>query len=288
MRSGAAWFAALALAAPLGASAGTWTYGGELGAGYDSNLGNSGDDHDTRDSVVAFAGASATWQQRYGRYSALQVRANLASDQLDDIADLSNVRGALRLRVLHKPGKSFYTPVLAASLAAGLREYGSAIRDGSDLRAGFSLAAPLTTAVQWRAEAARTRRVADGRAFDLDTTSYALDLDWLLTPRLTLYGGMRQDDGDFVITAYGDGDISPKRQHRYLEPIADVIEADPAFGNDWWAFRVEGRARIGTAGLNVALTPDLSLDLQALRAETTVGEFSYERWIGSLGLLVRW
>ncbi|MGQ0585596.1 MAG: hypothetical protein ACT4PK_00100 [Gammaproteobacteria bacterium] len=269
------------------AAAGSWSYGGELGAGYDSNLGNAGDDHDTRDSVAVFAGASATWEQRFGLYSAVQLRGNLATDQYDDIADLSNVRGSLRVRGLHKPGKGFHTPVLGASLAIGLRDYGSAIRDGGDLRAGVSLAAPLTTALQWRLEAAQERRTADGRAFDLDTTSYSLDLDWRVASSTTLYGGVRRDDGQFAITARGEGVISPKREHLYLEPIADVIEADAAFGNDWWAFRVEAEALIGTAGLNVALTPDLSLDLQALRAQTTVGKLSYERWIGSLGLLAR-
>ena len=280
--------AAMLLLASGRAAAGQWTFAVDLGAGYDSNLGNAGDDHDTRDSVATLAGASATFEQRFGLFTALQVRANFATEQFGDLADLSSERGALRLKVLHKPGKGFYTPVLAASLAAGVRDYGSAIRDGSDVRAGVSLATPLTTAIQWRLEAAQTRREADGRSFDLDTNSYSLDLDWRVSSGLTLYGGVRRDDGDFAITAPGEGEVTPKREHRYLGPIAETIEADPAFGNDWWAFRIEASALIGTAGFNVALTPDLSLDLQALRAVTSVGKFSYERWIGSLGLLYRW
>ena len=288
MTASRALLAAMLVLASGRAAAGEWTFAADLGAGYDSNLGNAGDDHDTRDSVATLAGASVTWEQRFGLFTALQVRANFASEQFGDVADLSSERGALRLKVLHKPGKGFYTPVLAASVAAGVRDYGSKIRDGSDQRAAVSLAMPLTTAIQWRLEASQTQREADGRAFDLGTTSYSLDLDWLVSSGLTLYGGVRRDQGDFVVTTNGEGEVSPKREHRYLEPIASVIEADPAFGNDWWAFRIDASAMIVTGGLNVALTPDLSLDLQALRAVTTVGKFSYERLIGSLGLLYRW
>lgn len=276
------------LALASGRAGAGWSLAGDLGAGYDSNVNNASDDHDTRDSPLASAGASATWEHRFGLFTALQVRGNVATDQYDNIKDLSNVRGGLRLKVLHKPGKGFYTPVLAASVSAGVRDYGSAIRDSTDLRAAVSLANPLTTAIQWRIEAAQARRQADGRAFDLDTTSYTLDLDWRVADAVTLYGGVRRDTGDFVVTTNGEGEITPKREHRYLEPIASVIEADPAFGADWWAFRIKASVMIGTAGLNVALTPDLSLDMQVLRAQASVGKVSYERYIGSLGLLYRW
>ena len=95
LRHAALLLAALALA-PGRAAADGWSYAAELSGGYDSNVGNAGDDHDTRDSLVTSAGASATWERRFGLYSALQVRASAATDQLNDVADLSHVRGALR------------------------------------------------------------------------------------------------------------------------------------------------------------------------------------------------
>jgi hypothetical protein len=74
----------------------------------------------------------------------------------------------------------------------------------------------------------------------------------------------------------------------YLENDADAIEADKAFGEDWWAFRMDGRTTIMSLGVNVPLSPMMSLDFQARRAAADVHRHSYERMIGNASLLLRW
>jgi hypothetical protein len=286
VRPAAALLAVVALAAPAGAAAAG--YGGSLGVAYDSNAGNAGERHDVRDVSLAFASAGASREWRFGKYTAVQLQGALLAEQATGVEDLSNAGLHARARLLHKPGKGFYTPVFATWLGAGARDYGSAIRDGADYRAGVSATEPLTTAVQLRLEVQRVQREAAGRVFDLGYTSYALNVDWLAGPRLTVYAGARYDDGQFAVTADGEGDISPKREHLYLEEHADAIEADPAFGEDWWAFRVEGHAVISTLGFNLPLTADVALDAQVQHSVASTRGFDYERALGSLGLLFRW
>ncbi len=289
MRFGAAWVAALALTAPLCAAAGTWTHRGELSVGYDDNIGNSGSPPDRRGSKLASVGTTATFEQRYGRYTAVQTRVGVGLSEVFDLAELTSARLSGHVRLLHKPGRGFRTPVFGATLAAGARESGSDIRDGFDYRAGLSASAPLTTVVQARAEVWRSRRVATrGRVFDLDSTSYAVSFDWIATPSLLVYAGLRLDDGEFTVTAEGEGVIVPKTEHLYLQPRARAIEADPVFGDDWWAFGVEGQTLVATAGVNVPLNSMMALDLQLQRGEAHMDRFSYIRNIASLGVLVRW
>jgi hypothetical protein len=90
------------------------------------------------------------------------------------------------------------------------------------------------------------------------------------------------------VTAEGEGVIGPKTEHLYLQPRARAIEADPAFGDDWWAFGVEGQTLVATAGVNVPLNSMMALDLQLQRGEARMDRFSYIRDVASLGVLVRW
>jgi hypothetical protein len=260
----------------------------ELSAGYDDNVGNAGHEDDRRGSASIHAATSLGWERRYGRYTALQLRGSLAVEELFEIVELSSLRASGRATVLHKPGRGFYTPVLAAWGSVGGREYGSAIRDSADYRAGLSATAPLTTAIQARVEAGASRRAARRRVFDLDSTSYGLSFDWRAASRLIVYGGARVEQGDFVVTARGYGAISPKTEHLYLEPRASAIEADPAFGAGWWAFRVNGRTTVGTLGVNVPMSPTVSVDVQLQRGLAHMGRFDYVRDSGYAGLLLRW
>src|SRR5689334_24947006 len=95
------------------ASAAPWSSGAELGAGYDSNTGNAGSNGDVRDAATVDTGVNATWERRFGLFTALQWRNSLSAEQVFGLEDLSSVRATTRLRLLHKPGEGFYVPVLA-------------------------------------------------------------------------------------------------------------------------------------------------------------------------------
>jgi opacity protein-like surface antigen len=285
----AAWLAAVALGVPAVAAAENWFYGAEAFAGYDSNAGNSGTGHDRQGSAFLYGATSSTREQRFGSRTALQLRESIALERWLQLEQLTNMRYAVRMRVLHRPGRSFRSPLLAADVGAAARHSASAIRSGFDFRTGLSAMVPLTHRVVARSGVARLwREASHGRTFDLGSTSYTLDLDWRLDDGWTAYAGVRVDDGDFTVTGRGFGIVEPKDQHLYLEPRASAIEADPAFGQDWWAFRVDGTTTTVTLGMNVPLSPAMSLDVQVLRGEANMNRFTYERWVGSVGLVFRW
>lgn len=289
MRRAAALLAGLAFGVAANAQADGWTRAGELALGYDDNAGNAGSRDDVRASGFLYAATSATWERRFGNYTALQLRPGVALEQWRELGQLTNARYSVLARVLHKPGRGFHTPVLGALAGAAARRSASDIRSGFDARIGVSAAAPLTTALQARLEGAHAwRGSSGGGAYDVESASYALDLDWRVAARLVAYGGVRVEEGDFTVTTRGFGVIGPKTEHLYLEPRADAIDPDPAFGDDWWAFRVHGRTVIATAGVNVPVSPGLSLDGQVRRGEARMGRFTYERWVGSVGVLFRW
>jgi hypothetical protein len=288
VRCAAALLAGLALGVAAHAQAGTWSRAGSVAAGYDSNIGNAGHRENRRDVASLHASAGVGWERRFGLFTALQLQGAASAEPVFGIGRLSNAGVTGRLRVLHKPGKGFYTPVLAAWVATGARDYGSRIRDSMDYRIGASAAVPLTTAVQTRAEVVRVQRESRRRVYDLGYSSYALTLDWAAAERLVVYATVRLNDGPFVVSVYGEGDVEPKAEHRYLEDNAEAIEADPAFGTGWWAFRMDGETRIDTLGLNVPLTDSFALDLQVQHSDARSAGYGYERWLGSAGLLFRW
>jgi hypothetical protein len=289
VRRAAAWLAAVALGWPAAVAAESWVYGAEAFAGYDSNVGNSGTSDDRQGSGFLHGATSSTRELRFGSRTALQLKESVALEQWLRLQQLTNVRYAVRARVLHRPGRTFRSPVLALDMAGAARHSASGIRDGFDARAGLAATVPLTHRVVARSGVARTwREASHGRVFDLGSTSWTLDLDWRLDRGRTAYAGVRVDDGDFTVTGRGFGIVQPKDQHLYLEPRASAIEPDPAFGPDWWAFRVDGTTATVTLGMNVPLSPSMSLDAQVLRGEARMNRFTYERWVGSVGLLFRW
>jgi len=285
----AAWLAVVALGLPATAAAESWIYRAEAYAGFDSNAGNSGTETDRQSATVLYGATSATREERFGSRTALQLTEAIELERWLGIDQLTNARYSVKWRLLHRPGRSFHSPVLDAAIAAGARHSASDIRSGFDYRAGVSARVPVTTVLVARAGASARRRTAShGGAFDLGGASYTLDVDWRVGASEVVYAGMQFDDGDFTVSARGYGIVGPKDQHLYLEPKARAIDADPAFGQDWWAFRVDGTTRIATAGINIMLAPALSLDAQVRHAEAQLNRFTYERWIGSVGVLFRW
>jgi hypothetical protein len=275
-------------AAPAHAIDAGLVWNADLGVGFDANIGNSESSDDQRDAASLAVGAGASWERRFGSYTALQLSGGVAAEQVFELEDLSNAGGTVRARVRHKPGRGFYVPVLAAWTSLVGRDYGSPIRDSFTYRAGLSLTEPVTTAVQVRAEAVAARRDAKSRVFDLDGMAWSLSLDWAVSPRATVYGSFGMDDSPVVVSADGHGVTVPKSQHVYLASYADAIEADEAFGEDWWAFRIDARSTLLAAGVNLPLSPMMALDLQVRRGEARAGRYSYERLLGGVSVLMRW
>jgi hypothetical protein len=265
-------------------------YSAELSSGYDSNLGNAAEGAGVAHSPFAGAGAHATWQRDLGLYTTLVARGSLQAEHYADAAGLDNGKVTGLVRLLHRPGGGFFTPTLAAWLSAAYWDFGSAIRDSDEFRAGVWASENLTTRLRGRLALAAVRREARTVVYDVDGLSAALDLDWRAAAPATLYAGYQIYDGDLVSSA--------RRGAAPMGWSARAVEADDAFGGGanylgaprgLYAYRVEGRAGIATLGLNLSMSQRWAVDLQgqAIDAEGDRGG-EYRRRIGVISLLGRW
>lgn len=294
-------------AGPALAETPPWAWDAELGATYDSNSGNAGTEDDRRETERVSGGIGATRTSRLSDFTALQWRAGADAEADLRQKDLSFARGGLRLRLLNRAGEGFYAPLLGVSAGASYKASASRLRSGDELRIGAYLSEPLTTQVSTRLAWDWKRKNTASRAFDGQNRGYELSVDWAVLPSLTVYGQYRYETGPIVVTAdASDGAVTPKSEHLVLVNVADAVERDEAFGDGWFAFRVSARTQVATLGANVPLTRDVSLDAQLRRAHASVsydayynssspggppvtfyGAPGYDRWLGGLGLLMR-
>lgn len=281
------WTACLAAAALL-SSQGAWStppklrLNGSAGVGFDSNIGASQASEEKVDSAFYSALLAADYTWPVGEYFGVTARAQVQGDQYDKFDDLSNARALALLRASWKPGGSFFTPVLSAWGSTAHLEYGSRIRTGNEYRGGVFALQPLTTKLSLRAEVKGFHRRSEGRVFDLSGQSAVLSLGWAPLPRLSASLGFEYQTGDTFSSA------SPSLR---IVQAAEVIEPDDAFGGtdaNQFAYRIDARTRIVTAGVNWRLARDLAVDaqLQSVSVDADFGN-QYDRIIAVIGLLKR-
>ena len=257
--------------------------GGDLGVAYDDNVGNAAEDAEPRDSTVVNGGAHIDYTRALTLHTALLLRGALQGEAYEAESNLSNLRLAATARLSHRFGGGFYAPTLAGWLSAGALEFDSAMRDGFEYRAGLHVIEPLTTAIAARASVAVAERQADSAVFDTSQWSAALNLDWSVLERLTVYVGYQFQDGDLV----SPGSLPPKSS-----PIAggcgSAVACDPADALDGlFAYRLDGSTHVATLGFNVPLSARFALDAQMRRADASAGENGYERWQALVSILMR-
>lgn len=259
-------------------------WSGDLGVGYDDNVGNAAEDDDVRDSSVVSGGANLDYQHALTLNTGLLLRGALQGEAYEAEDGLSNARVLAMARLSHRPAGGFYMPTVAAWFSAGVAEYNSAMRDGFEYRGGLFLVEPLTTAIAARLSVAAAERRGDSAVFDLSSWSAGVNLDWAVTPRLTLYTGYQFQEGDVVST----GTVPPKASHISGGcGSGSACDPDDAL-YDQFAYRIDARTHVTTAGLNVPLSPALALDAQARVVDSTAaGGTGYSRMQGVVSALVR-
>lgn len=273
--------AVLCAAAQAGEAPG-WSSGGSAGLGYDSNPANAEAGNTVPATGFAEARLAQSLSLRPQDRLAVLLRGSLDGQQYFNYTRLSNARATLLLRGLYRPDGGFYSPTLALWGSAAAWQFGSRMRSGGDFRGGASVSEQLSTAIKLRLGGYADERRSASRAFDLDAQAATLDADWLLGERCTAYLGFEYRRGRFATSTPPDPGAAPHAQ---------VIETDDAIRRDGaqdLVYRLQGHARIGTLGLNYALTPALALDAQAQEIHTRA-DFGdhYDRWLGSLSLLAK-
>lgn len=259
-------------------------WSGDLGVGYDDNVGNASDDDDIRDSTVVAGGVNLDYTQALSLNTGLLLRGALQGEAVEAEDGLSHGRLLAMARLSHRPDGGFYMPTFAAWVSAGVLEFNSAMRDGFEFRGGLFLSEPLTTTIAARFGVAAVERSADNYVFDLSGWSASVNLDWAVTPGFTLYTGYQFQDGDVVST----GTVLPKASHT---PggcgAASACDPDDALDGQF-AYRIDASTHVGTLGINLPWSQRLALDAQLRRIDSsTPGDTRYERLQGLVSVLLR-
>ena len=253
----------------------------ELGAGYDSNVGNAQRSVDVRASGFANVQASAEYTHRFSLYSALALKLSALAEQQQE-QGFSQQRGGVMLRFSFRSAGGFFTPAFSTWLSASAIAAESDIREGLEYRAGFAIIEQLTTQLSGRFSLGATQREAESRVFDLKSVSASLNLDWAASPVDTLYGGYQFQDGDLVSSGTPTFDVVR---------AAEEIEADDALGGfaaNQFAYRLEAQTHVLSAGFNHRFNRRYAFDaqMQYVRSDARYGN-RYERVIAALSLLAR-
>jgi len=277
--------ALLLLALPAGAEHHVklhWS--GDLGAGYDDNVGNAAEDTDVRDSSVISGGVNLDYVRALSLNTALLLRGSVQGEGYESESGLSSGRVLGMARLSHRPTGGFYMPTFSGWVSGGALAFGSAMRDGFEFRGGLFLTEPLTTSISARLSLAALQRQADNAVFDLSNWSAGLNLDWAVTPGFTLYTGYQFQDGDVV----SSGTVVPKSSHIAGGcGVATACDPDDALDGQF-AYRVDASTHVVTMGVNVPLSSRMALDAQARYVDSgTPGGTRYERVQGVVSLLMR-
>lgn len=255
---------------------------GSGGVGFDSNIGASQANDEKEDSAFYSALLAADYVVPLSDQFALTLRGQLQGDAYDRFDELSNGRALGMLRLAWKPGADFFTPVLNGWASAARLEYGSEIRTGNEYRGGLYVLQQITTKIMSKVELKGFHRESEGRVFDLSGQAASVSVNWMITPVVSSIVGFEYQTGDATSSAAPNARIAR---------AAEEIEPDDAFGgiaNNQFAYRIDARTRIATAGLNWRFAPDWAVDAQ-VQSISVDGDFGnqYDRLIGVIGLLVR-
>ena len=255
---------------------------GSSSVGFDSNVGASQANNEKEDSAFYSVLLAADYVVPLSDQLAVTARGQVQGDAYDRFDELSNGRALGMVRLAWKPGADFFTPVLNAWASAARLEYGSEIRTGNEFRGGVYVLQQITTKIMSKIELKGFHREADGRVFDVSGQAASASLNWAISPVVSSIVGFEYQTGDATSSA------APSER---VARAAEEIEPDDAFGgiaNNQFAYRIDARTRVVTAGVNWRFAPDWAVDAQ-VQSISVDGDFGnqYDRLIGVIGLLVR-
>jgi hypothetical protein len=267
-----------------------WFYDVRPGGLYDDNLTRAQKAADVRGDGAATLAAAAGWfhAPSGGDGITLVLEANSEAYARFHGLNLISIGGSAAYR--HKFGLGRDVPWASISISAAHDDYRSDIRDGNRLEARLEVGSRLTDNFDASFGVATDRRFASndrpvvpgisGKVFDLRGLSAFARAAYDITDRLQVGGRAAVRRGDVESTT---------RQNLDIFLASDAIAADPAFGSDFYAYRLRGTTATANATLSWALSERSSLNLSYAVARTTsYDDLNYLSRIGTILLAFRY
>lgn len=229
-------------------------------ARYNDNVGNaSASDEKIADEVL---------DARLGLYDLLvldgadtvSAGGELSGEWFDHLPDLRNASLDASLAYRHKWATGLTAPWSRAALFIGRTDFDAGYRDASWYRLGLATGKRFSSAFSVALEYSFEHRSASpgdavspavsANAFSSNAHSLNLSAEYALGSRLSLNAAALLRHGDVVVSS---------DEYYYSYRYARAIEEDPALGDEFYAYRLEGSSYGARLGLSAVLSAHSAL-----------------------------
>jgi hypothetical protein len=253
-------------AAPASAA---WFLDADAGVVYETNVGLAQKARDVKSDGALATGLSAGWLVSLGDRSSFSLAGDLTGAGHVELPGLSHLGAGGTAAFRTKFGLGASAPWLRLFASGARFEFDDPVRDGWRYRLGAGGGVRVGTRWDLRVDYVFEERLADharvisrtlpGDVFDTISHTYAARADYQVNDTLSLFTGYAVRIGDAVSTTRRDAAILA---------ASTAVTADPPFGPDFVAYKIDATVHVLTFGLSFALGPHGSLNL------------GYERQIG--------
>lgn len=252
-----------------GSAGAEWIGGTEAALTTDSNVTRAQRESDIRsDSALLVSISGGQYLQLTDR-TGLALTGTLQREEHQHYAGLSHFGLGPSVSVRTKLGVGAMVPWLRVSASALRLEFDDDARSGWLFVVAGATGRRLSERIDVRAQVRLERRIADrsealvrgisGAVFDLDGASVSVDGDYALTAATLVSAGYSYRVGDVV---------SSTRRNSAIFGASKAIAADPVFGSDTIAYKLDARSHTIDLRVSHAIGDRMSLNLGLGRSFT--------------------
>jgi hypothetical protein len=239
-----------------------WQFDVDTGFFYDSNLPRAYAPADTRADAAFTLAASAGSFWALSGADGLTVTADVRTELYHRFTGLDVIGVGATATYRHKFGVGFAAPFIVLSVTGAYDDYHTDIRDGGRLEGRAEFGQRFSPEFDAAFGGILDRRYArhdepvvpgiSGKVFDLRGQSLYVRAGYAWTDRLQIGAELGVRRGDVVASTRPDFDIFV---------VSDAIAADPAFGPDFFAYRLRGTTDTARISASWALDDRSSLNV---------------------------
>lgn len=267
-----------------------WIFDVDAGARYDSNLTAAQQPADVRADAAATFFASGGYFFALTGADGLTLDLTAAADAWSRFYDIDQVAFGGAVSYRHKFGVGYAAPWLSLAFSGSHIDSRSAIRQGDGYLARAEAGQRFNEALSASIGFVYDRRLAandlpvvpgiSGKVFDLRGKSGFVRGGYAISDTLEVGANFAVRRGDVVSTT---------RQNLDIFLASDAIAADPAFGNDFFAYRLRGTTRTAALSSSWAVSDHSSLNVGYTDERTQASNgLDYRGRVGQLSFAYRY
>jgi hypothetical protein len=252
----------LLLAGPIPPAGAAWIVDVETGVVYEDNLSFASRERDIKGAAALATSASAGVAAYLSDRNVASLTGEVAGDLHERYSGLDHVSLGMTAAFRRKLGLGAGAPWVRVAASGARLQYRVDVRDGWAYRVGAGIGKRFGERWELRAEYAFDGRTADhartvtarlpGDVFDQQAHTLAIRADVQVTAPLLVFGGYAARVGDVASTTLRNPEIFA---------ASSAVVADPAFGSDTFAYRIDATTHVVSAGLSLALGARWSLNV---------------------------